>query len=475
MINKISDIRNGHSFKHYLEKFSIPHTPQMIPTKTLEKMFVDHKILSKIIELFISFCPELQPAITRGANSSKKTELIKETLSSIQWSKLSSEIYDIMESEGDAFFYIYFDENKNKKTGKNKKIIPRLKLLNSKNMEHIILDDVNQPKAYIYKHKIYDTEIDYNTGQVHKRNEREETLIFEKGQCHSIVNGISSSGTLVLDSENNIKMEKNTIKNDDILKDSISIIHICSDKKQNEKFSVIPAEEYVDLCLWIDQINSDIRTIDRNLGYPQHILLDCTFVEGDGQIGGVRVAKTIKDPDEIDSSRQGKVIDLQITNGLDTMFKEYELAIDNLYDKVGITNPTLMKRVSSSDSSKMYNQVNMRMEQKIEKYIDNIIEGFKPFFRILFTINGLYKEQYDYGYSFAKPKSIIKNSAYDDLLIKQLELNTGYKTLYDLLKEKGYTEQDIDNHFNNINKELRNGKQDLKRVKEGEYDKGIVE
>ncbi|MGL6185526.1 MAG: hypothetical protein ACRC1T_09140 [Clostridium chrysemydis] len=463
VIDKISDMRDGDSFFHYKNKFYIQNGADQIDDEKMRKLFVDYKMMNKVIEMFTSFCPDLEPTVTKGRNSSAKTELINKALSSIKWKNVNSQIYDMLESKGDVFYYIYFDEQyESKKKGKKKgQVIPRIRQLDARNMQYIILDDANNPKAYIYKHRIYDEVVNYRTGLVEKRNERDEILIFEKGECHRITDVKDENGELVLDKDGNIVTRRKTIYNDESFKDLIPIIHIPSKKSQDEKFSVIPAEDYVDLCLVIDQIHSDIRAVNRQMGFPRTVLLDCKFVDGDGRIGGIRTAETNKTNEDYDKTNQGQIIDLQLKNGLESTFSELANAVDNLYDIVGITNPTLMNRVSSSDSSKMYNQVNMRMEQKIEGYIDNIIEGFKPFFRILLLANGLYNEKDDHEYSFAKPQSIIKNSAYDDLLIKQLELNTGYKTLYDLLKEKGYTDSEIDNHFDKINEEIRNGKNDI--------------
>lgn len=436
--------------------------------------------MNKVIEAFTSFCPDLHPKIPKGRKSAQKQSLISNALNNIKWGSLNNEIYDGQETCGDLFYYVYFEEKDvENRSSSDKKIYPRLKRLDSDKMVKIVLDDAGNPRAYIYKHTVFDEKINYLTGDIIKENEREEILIFEKGQCHKIEEGKDSTGNLILDDNGDIKVNKKTIKNLEGLEDIIPIIHIYSDKRQGEEFSVIPADSYIDLCLTIDQIVSDMRAINRNSGFPRPTLLDCEYVAGDGRIGGAKLARTVskREDDEFDlnSPRQGQIFDQQIKNGLDSYFSELRFHLDNLYDMVGITNPTLMQRVSSSDSSKMYNQVNMRMEQKIEKYIDNIIEGFKPFFKILLLVNGLYKESEDFGYSFSKPQSIIKNSAYDELLIKQLELNTGIKTLYDILKEKEYTDDEVEEHFNRINEEVRNGKNDIRINKEDKKEETVNE
>lgn len=460
-MQKINDIRDGDSFKHYKEKFYLQYGADDLDEERMRKLFVDYKMLNKVIELFTSFCPDLKLKATKGKKASAKTELLNATLVAIKWSSINSQIYDMLEQKGDVFYYIYFDKKIDKGNKKKEWIIPKIRQLDTEKMQQIVLDEANNPKYYIYKHTVYDEVINYKTGEITKENEREETLIFEKGACHRISEVKNEKGEFVLDEEGKILVEKKTVKNDESFSDLIPIIHIPASKRQEEKFSIIPAEKYVDLCLLIDQIHSDIRATNRNLGFPKTMLLDCKITAGDGRIGGYIEVETKDTSEDLDNRRQGQVIDRQIKNGLDSVFSELKHAIDTLYDIVGITNPTLMQRVSSSDSSKMYNQVNMRMEQKIEGYIDNIIEAFKPFFQIVLSINGLYSEKEDYGYSFAKPQSIIKNSAYDDLLIKQLELNTGDKTLYDILKEKNYTDEEIEKHFEQLNEEIRNGKNDL--------------
>lgn len=465
-LRKIKEIRYGDHFNLYKNKFFMQEGADSLDDEKKKKLFIDIEIMNKVIEMFTSFCPDLHPSIPKGRKKDKKHKLIIESLSSIHWGSLNNIIYDLQETDGDVFYYIYFDEKdiNERKGTQNKKIFPKLKKLEADKMERTILDEAGNPRAYIYRHDIFDEKINYLTGETTKENEREEILIFEKGQCHKIVNRKDEKGQLVLDEDGKVVISKTTIKNKEGLEDVIPLIHIYSDKRQGEEFSIIPADSYVDLCLTIDQIVSDMRAINRNSGFPKQILLDCVYTAGDGQIGGARLAETIrKEGEEFDntSPRQGQIIDCQIKNGLDSYFSELKFHIDNLYDMVGITNPTLMQRVSSSDSSKMYNQVNMRMEQKIERYIDNIIEGFKPFFKILLIMNDMYVESEDFGYSFSKPQSIIKNSAYDELLIKQLELNTGIKTLYDMLKEKNYTDDEINIHFDRINEEVRNGKNDI--------------
>ena len=380
---------------------------------------------------------------------------------------MNNALWGNMETNGDIFYYIYFDSEEVSKKRGDKYRLPKLRKLEAENMEKILYDEANNPKAYIYKHKLFDEVINYVDGTTRKENEREETIIFERGRCIKLTPKMKSEGIAEL-KDGEIVMNKNIVKNSDILSEMIPIIHISACRGQEDKFSEIPAGAYVDLCLIIDQIHSDVRAINRNLGFPKTVLVDCSIVNADGRVGGFIEVETKKSTADYDGfGKQGQVIDRQITNGLSSIEWELKHAIDTLYDLAGLTNPTLMQKVSASDSSKMFNQVNMRMEQKIESYVDNIIEAFKPFFKMVLSINSLYEEDSDVGFSFKKPSSIIKNSEYDDLLIKQLQLNTGFKTLYEILKDKGYNDADIDAHFEKINEEVMQGNLDIRREKGG--------
>lgn len=456
-IKKISDIRNGkNTFKYYLTKSYIPEGSMDISDASKEKLFTDYRLLNKVIELFVSFCPDLTFSVPYEQKSKKKNfkkmDLIKTALNEINWSEMNHNIYDELESKGDVFFYIYFDE-----VARNDKfVIPKLKMLKSENMVNIVFDSANKPLAYIYKEDVYEEKIDYLQGTVTAENKKQAVFVFEKGKVSRAIQGENTdSGMMVQDKDG--KMVIKTIKNKDSYKEFIPIIHIPSKKKQDERFSLIPASDYVDLCLQIAQIHSDIRQINRQMGYPRTVLLDCIFTEGDGRIGGVRVAKSINE----DSDKQGQVIDLQLKNGQDSTFKELENAIDNLYDTVGVTNPTLMLKVGSSDSSKVYQQANNRMEQKISLYVTNIIEAFKIYFKILFLENDVYDAKHDIGYSFKKPESMIKTSEYDNLLNLQLKLNTGISTLQEVLRDKGKTSDEIKEHIKELNEELLNVKNDI--------------
>lgn len=437
-----------------------------MPDDMLEKLYLDEKILNKVINMFISQCPILKVQLDKGKNREKKMQLIKKALEVINWNSLNEQIYNILESEGDWFAYIYFDEKKiSLGSGRSKKdySIPKLKVLKNENMSGILQDETNEVKAYIYKEKQKNQVVDYVNGTIEEKEEDEVIYVFEKGMSHKIVNKVDSKGFLVKDENGKVIVSRTKTENKPYYADIIPVIHVSSNKYQDETFSLIPADDYVPLCLHIDQILSDIRAINRNLGFPRTILMDCHLTDVDPRIGGIWLAKSngTDDPSQL-TTPVGRVIDLQLKNGQDSNFNELKIAIDNLYDTVGLTNPSLMMRAGSSDSSKMFQQVNSRAEDKVRKYVQNVIQGFIPYFKILLMENDLYEEKDDIGLSFSMPDSVIKNSPYDELLIKQLRLNTGLSTITDELQKAGMTAEQIKEHKDELNEEVMNGKNDIR-------------
>lgn len=473
VIEKIRDIRDGDAFQYYKEKFYQPDSSPTVSDATMKALFTDYKVLNQVIEAFVSFCPDLEPQFPNTIDEErrdKKIALIKTAMDRIGWKKMNYLIYDILESEGDCFYYIYFDEELDKKNPNNFKI-PNLSLLDSINMRNIVHDEFNQPVFYIYKEEIEIETVDLLTGNVTSESTQDTTFIFEKGKVHRITPDKNEEGEFIKDKDGKMVIKSLTKSNRKSYMDIVPIIHIPSKKKQTDKFSIIPAEDYVELVLKLAQIQSDIRATNRQMGFPRITLLDCEYTKGSGKIGGVRVARSgyvdkenkfvsYLDGTNTESPTQGKIIQhASATN--ESFFREEENVTDYLYNLVAITNPTLMKRVGSSDSSKVLQQVNARMKKKIELYVDNIIEAFKVYFKVLLTENDLWDDE-DIGLSFRKPRSVIENSVYDDLLIDQLELNTGTSTIEKKLRENGASEDEIKLHIQQVNDDIRNGKNDVK-------------
>ncbi|MGL5646988.1 MAG: hypothetical protein ACRDDY_03975 [Clostridium sp.] len=453
----IDDMRRGNSYKHFCNMFCVD-SQGSIQDSERKKLYHSYGFMNKVINVFVSFCPTLSHAVPTGKKKDaygKKNAIIKKVLNEIKWKQLNKQIYDILEGGGDVFLHYYYDV-------KAKKF--NVKILKTENMKDILLDEFNNPKTYVYREDISEEEVDYSTGEINVKFSETVTTIYEKGKVSIIRNLRDETGNVIEDDNGKKKVKIYEDKNLGAYKNMIPIIHIPSFKKEGDKFSKIPASEYIDDCLRLDQITTDIRGIHRQYAFPKLFLTDCKVIAGDGRIGGMIQMESVfpEKADPLEWKSQGKMDVVQITNSSEPIFREYETVVDNLYDTVGLTNPTLMSKIGSSDSSKMYQQVNSRMQNKIETYIDNIIEAFKPFFKMILQDAKLYEESYDDGYSFARPDNIIKNSAYDDLLYDQIALNTHITTIQELMKKKGMTEEQIEQRVTEINEEFFNGEKDAR-------------
>ena len=334
VIDKIDAVLNQDAFSYYKEKFYNPSS-ESADEDTMRRLFTDYKLLNQVLENFKSFCPTLMPQAISESNKKtikdKKKRLVDLALKTISWNKLNSEIYDILETNGDAFFYIYFDEEEIV-SNKDKFKIPKVSLLSSKNMEDILKDDSNETLAYIYVENIKKSIINYDTGDIDEDDLGEAKYIFKKGEVFRYLQGVKESGNLSVDSEGILKIKR--IDNAESYKDIIPIIHVASNKRQDEKFSCIPAQDYVELCLQLMQIQSDIRATNRQLGFPRITLLDCKYVEGDGRIGGVKRAISVAEENEF-LDKQGQVIQhASATN--ESFFQEEDRVTDYLYNLVGV-------------------------------------------------------------------------------------------------------------------------------------------
>jgi hypothetical protein len=453
----VNDMRYGNSYKHYCHRF-FENSVSSMDDANKKKLYFSYGFMDKVINMFVSFCPVLSHDIPTGKKKDaygKKNKVIKKVLNSIKWKQLNKEIYDTLESGGDAFLHFYFDKKKGRFN---------VKILKSENMRNIIRDEFNNPTTYIYKEEISEENIDYTTGEVIQTYADTVTTIYEKNKVCIIRNLKDEQGNALEDKDGKKVVKLYEESDSETYKDMIPIIHIPSFKKDSDKFSKIPAGEYVDDCLTLDQITSDIRGIHRQYAFPKLFLMDSKIIAGDGRIGGaIRLESIVPDDVEaIDWTHQGNLNVVQISNSSEPIFREYATVVDNLYDTVGLTNPSLMREIGSSDSSKMYQQVNSRMQNKIETYIDNIIEAFRPFFKMILMHEGVYEEDFDDGYSFARPDNIIKNSAYDDLLYDQIALNSHVTTIQELMKRKGKTEGEIQQMTQEINEEFFNGEKDAR-------------
>lgn len=225
--------------------------------------------------------------------------------------------------------------------------------------------------------------------------------------------------------------------------------------------SLIDGINLTNLCEYM-QITSDIRQINRMLGYPLIMIIDGKLV-----VGAKRSPAAIMGVESTSKEdKQAVVKDIQISNKLDSVFNEFHIARDDLFDKAGLMNPTLQNKMNG-DSSRVYYQNNIASENKIELYIDNIIKAMQLWFKILLKENDMYNENTDKNLTFDKPKFILKTSPFDKLLFEQSEIKSLKKSVKEMAIENMDTDEEIALREKEINETLGDENKDKSFVGEG--------
>lgn len=451
-IRTIRKLRKGDSFQPFKDKFILEENlinkdgQVMVTDEELRKIFIDYNFMDAAIKKLVSYCPNLFNVFTRN---SRKREFIKNSLNDIEWKSILNEVYDGLEESADMFLEIYFENEED--------TVPKLRVLDSLNMSRAILDDMNRYEQYVYKERIEDSKVIYSTGTVSDTNARDRIIVFEKGR-KIVFDPQVTNGEIVRDEEGNIIYNVDEIPNRDSYANDFPLIHIKGYKKQRNEFSNLLSSHYIDPCLLLMQITSDLRSINRALGFPFIVIID-GIVNANSRRTPAGLFGVSTTDDAKGDGKQAKVQDVQISNDLKSVFQEFNIARDDLFEKVGLISPTLQQKLNV-DSSRVIQQLNLPSENKIELYVDNIIKAMQLWFKILLKENDMYSERTDKNLSFIKPKFIIKSSPFDELLYEQSEIKSAKKSKEEIYIENGDLDRDITLRKEEINEELGDDNKD---------------
>jgi hypothetical protein len=453
-IQIIEDYRNRKGFKHYYAK-CIDSKSTPMPESEWKKMYSSMNDMDSVIKKFTSYCPNLDVFVPRQAikkgnlkRAEQQQKLVKRALKKIKWNAGINEVYDTLESKGDNFFYIYFDDENDK--------MPKLKYLNPYNMKDILLDDNNDPTCYIYKETVSKKVVD-ELGNVITTYTREVTWKFEIGQT-TIIDPVYIEDEKLkiwkpkVDDKGNQSWNINILYNRPSYIDDIAIIRFQSYKKFNEKFSRIPASSYIDHCSSLDIENSNIEIINKMLGFPITYIIGGAVTDGERKPSGFIYVDRDKDSTEINSKPE--IVISQINNGLESIFKQIRRREDSLYDTVGLINKTAQEKLGNTDSARVVANYLAPLKNKIELYVDNILNGMELYIKILLKENNLYNEDIDEGITLYKPKHLLHHSVFDEQLYDQNAINLGSETKQEIALEKGDDYEDIKNRIEDSTEDL---------------------
>ena len=441
----ISDMMSGYGAIHAKNRWKT--SASQLSDDDWYKMFVSFEYMKKVVNELKILAPYMS---TFNTENNKKIKLLRKTLEKehLNWHQLLYEIYETLETKGD--FFAYWSTSENSKVDD----IPRLKVLKSECIEDIILDPItNEPTSYIYKEMVSEEKVDEKTGFVTTVNSRGVTWIFTKGY-------IRINDSYKYSDSGGFKIFSNGAD----YADEIRLIHIPSFKKQSEKFSEIPASQYVDACLLLDKIDTNRDIINDHLGFPFPFIIGGKIDAENSQLipGGAGYIE----PDEWAkaSGKMPEMVKMEISGDITSIISQKEDVVSDLYKKVCLIRESLEERLSGSDSSRNISQLRLGIEQKNTKYYENIAEGFAPYFRSVLKENGAIsdKEFNDkVKYTLELPDVLINNSIFDDLLIVQMKRALGKSTLTSEMKKEGKTDSEIEKRKEEIIDEMYGKNSDM--------------
>ena len=445
-IKAISSLRDGNGFELYYKRFIVGTSKKQkkaggFTKEDFRKFYLSENYMESVIGKFVSYMPKL----TFKTNIDPKLNtLIKKSLKDIKWeSTIYDAICDTMESKGDVYLAIYFDNEEDK--------LPKLKHLKSENMVDIIVDEHGVPIAYVYEEDSVRKKIDPSNGEVIISDTIKTRFVF-------------SSGKIIKYSDGEIPK---TIINNECLKDDIPLIHIQADKKEGQVFSSIPSKAYIEDVLHLDKCTTLISQTLEYQGFGLKYIIDGELNKGSRPVPGGHMGVSTDQKTKM-RGMQAKVNDFQINNELKANFNEKEGAKSALYEKARLIAPDTEKIVGKTDSGKVFQHFRLPLQTKVRKYRDSIIDGMTIWFKALFISNGIDYEPLD-GFTFYKDLYIIETSADEKTLNQQLELSNKTKTVKIIKEENGSSPDEIKEVLGEIEKEkeeLRDEKNDTTNVKE---------
>ena len=391
--------------------------------------------MKKIINEMVLLSPFM-----RNFNTSTKGKLkvLQKQFDIIQWNNILPEIFKTLETKGDFYAYWYYEEGNP---------YAKVKVLNPRNMKDITMNNNNEITGYVYEEMFLDQKIDDITGQVVDVKSYTVQTIFKKGYVR-------------VNDPYNFPEGYRIYPNKEQDLDKIRIIHIPSFKEQRDKFSTPPSLDYIDKILLLDAITSDLRLINRLIGFP--ILLI-----GDGDIDWDNSAlipaghiKYNTNDNGINAGHQAKAQYMEISNNLQTIQDERDLVDSALFKEIGLIREKMEAKLSG-DSSRMFAQLRLLLENKYEKYCTNIQYGFAPFCESVLKENGQWNNKSDEFITLALPDSFVNGSIFDDLAITNSKMAMGMTTMQEEWDKNRMSETEKANRKKNIQEEVMLGNEDI--------------
>lgn len=307
--------------------------------------------------------------------------------------------------------------------------IPILKVIHPSKIEKVRNPETKEYE-YIYKTKKVERTRVSKDSLDFQEEEVDVAILFKKGMIVPFVNSEPEI-------ENILYMPKE-------VQEDPTMIHIQFLKLDNDVYSEIPALDFIDTILRLHRCETNISEINDKSGSNQLYCIDGDF-DPKSTFGPRSIAYADTTAEARMKGNQCKLVQMEITNGLESLYREKDDTIEALFGSANLISPTLKKVFAKSDSSKIVKFMSMDLINEQRDAYEEICEKIKPVFKLLFP------ERIDEDITFDIPIDLGVNS----LLDKTTYVNGNTMLIKDILREQGKTEEEIDTYMEEMNEQIQ--------------------
>ena len=150
--------------------------------------------------------------------------------------------------------------------------------------------------------------------------------------------------------------------------------------------------------------------------------------------------------------KQAKYSQLEISNSLESQYKERDEKLSILFMKAKLIPPKMFEILARSDSGKVISNLHRDLENELREFYEEFSDKSEILFKILFP-------NIKTNISFEIPEEIIETNLFDKMLLIQ----GGIISLQKYLRDQGKSEAEIDKHISEllVTKALNNSKDQI--------------
>lgn len=236
----------------------------------------------------------------------------------------------------------------------------------------------------------------------------------------------------IITCENDIVLENKTVIFP--IREETPMIHLQYLKKDDDYYSEIPALSFLDNILRLHRIESNISEINDKSGAGQVWIIDGN-VDEDSTFGARGIAYVSSNNTR---GQQAKVEQLEITTGLESLYREQEKVLDSLMASANLLSPNTKQILAKNDSSKSIKFLNIDLTEELRQAYEEISEKTQLLWKLLFNRTE--------KIGLEIPTEILSSP-----LIDRMAYVEGNALLMrKVLEEEGATEEEIESYMRNM-------------------------